>query len=145
MGKSLPSLSKAWEAGAGTQPGLHGLHSNSPDKFQELQRLSGEFWSYRSPGKSSLQSGIRRADRDLGSMTAQLQPQYKLTLAATLNFQHRLENMTHWFMLKFSKRRIRFVGGVRRGAHLPQTHQKPHLLEVFQLFFCLFLHKVFSK
>ncbi|KAL0607765.1 hypothetical protein AAY473_024370, partial [Plecturocebus cupreus] len=54
--------------GAGTQLGLHGLHSNSPDKFQELQRLSEELQSYRSLGKFFLQSESLRADADPGKI-----------------------------------------------------------------------------
>lgn len=51
---------------------------------------------------SPLQSGSCRADRDPGRVTAQLQPQHKLTLAATLILQLGQENVRIWFVLKFS-------------------------------------------
>ena len=51
---------------------------------------------------SSLQSGSCRADRGPGRVTAQLQTQHKLTLAATLILQLGQENVTTWFVLKFS-------------------------------------------
>lgn len=62
----------------------------------------GEFWRYRSPDKSFLQSGSRRADCDLGRVTAQLQPQHKLPLVTVLILQHRQENVRTCLALKFS-------------------------------------------
>lgn len=62
----------------------------------------GEFWRYRSPDKSFLQSGSRRADCDLGRVTAQLQPQHKLPLVTALILQHRQENVRTCLALKFS-------------------------------------------
>lgn len=103
MGKSLPSLSEA-PGKQGQEPGeaLRGLHSKSPDDGQELLRLSKEFWSCRSLGKTFLQSGSCKADGEPGKVTAQLQPQHKLTPVTALILQSRQENLRILFVLKFS-------------------------------------------
>lgn len=104
MDKSLPSLSEAWGK-QGQEP------ARPPWSAQQQSRqvpgaaeAVGELCSYRSQDKSSLQRGSRRADHDPGRVTVQLQPPHKLTLVTALIFALRQENVSAWFVLKFSIR-----------------------------------------
>ena len=89
----LPACLRPWESRDRNLARPSWSAQQQPRQVPRAARLTGEFWRYRPPGMPSLHSGSHKADQDLGRATAQLQPQHKLTLAATLILQRRPEDV----------------------------------------------------